>query len=64
LKFSAVIDALRRNLDRTFPERGRRRSAPLPHLPERRFNLKLGRFGAFIGCQIIPNCRFTRQLGR
>jgi DNA topoisomerase-1 len=26
--------------------------------------LKLGRFGAFIGCSNYPECRFTRQLGR
>jgi DNA topoisomerase-1 len=26
-------------------------------------NLKLGRFGAFIGCSNYPDCRYTRQLG-
>ena len=29
-----------------------------------RLGLKLGRFGAFIGCSNYPECRFTRQLGR
>src|SRR5262249_14163789 len=29
-----------------------------------RLNLKLGRFGAFIGCSNYPECRYTRQLGR
>ncbi len=26
-------------------------------------NLKLGRFGAFVGCTNYPDCKFTRQLG-
>ena len=26
-------------------------------------NLKLGRFGAFVGCTSYPECKFTRQLG-
>jgi DNA topoisomerase-1 len=26
-------------------------------------NLKLGRFGAFVGCTNYPECKFTRQLG-
>ena len=28
-----------------------------------RLSLKLGRFGAFIGCSNYPECRFTRRLG-
>src|SRR5215472_6973331 len=28
-----------------------------------RLGLKLGRFGAFIGCSNYPECKFTRQLG-
>jgi DNA topoisomerase-1 len=28
-----------------------------------RLNLKLGRFGAFIGCTNYPECKFTKQLG-
>jgi DNA topoisomerase-1 len=28
-----------------------------------RLNLKLGRFGAFIGCSNYPECNFTKQLG-
>jgi DNA topoisomerase-1 len=27
-------------------------------------SLKLGRFGAFIGCSNYPECRFTRQIGQ
>lgn len=29
-----------------------------------RLGLKLGRFGAFIGCSNYPECRYTRQLGQ
>ena len=28
-----------------------------------RLNLKLGKFGAFIGCTNYPECKFTKQLG-
>ena len=28
-----------------------------------RLSLKLGRFGAFVGCTNYPECKFTRQLG-
>ena len=28
-----------------------------------RLNLKLGRFGAFVGCTNYPDCKFTRQIG-
>ena len=28
-----------------------------------RLNIKVGRFGAFIGCSSYPECRYTRQLG-
>ncbi len=35
-----------------------------PLCGEGRLNLKLGRFGAFVGCTNYPNCRFTRQLAQ
>jgi DNA topoisomerase-1 len=34
-----------------------------PTCGDGRLNLKLGRFGAFIGCTNYPECRFTKQLG-
>ena len=34
-----------------------------PACADGRLNLKLGRFGAFVGCTNYPECRFTRQLG-
>jgi len=29
-----------------------------------KLSLKLGRFGAFVGCSNYPDCRYTRQLGQ
>ena len=37
------------------------RSCPLCH--EGRLSLKLGRYGAFVGCSNYPDCKYTRQLG-
>jgi DNA topoisomerase-1 len=34
-----------------------------PVCGEGKLSLKLGRFGAFIGCSNYPNCRYTRALG-
>ena len=42
--------------------RRRRRSARLPACGNGRLSLKLGKFGAFIGCSNYPECRYTRQL--
>ena len=33
-----------------------------PSCADGRLNLKLGRYGAFIGCSNYPDCRFTRRL--
>jgi len=35
-----------------------------PVCGEGRLSLKLGRFGAFVGCSNYPACRYTRQLGQ
>jgi DNA topoisomerase-1 len=34
-----------------------------PSCGDGRLSLKLGKFGAFIGCSNYPECKFTRQLG-
>ena len=34
-----------------------------PSCENGRLNLKLGRFGAFVGCSNYPECKFTRQIG-
>lgn len=33
-----------------------------PSCDDGRLNLKVGKFGAFVGCSNYPECRFTRQL--
>ncbi len=60
-----VLDALDEMLGpHIFPPRdGRQRPAALPDLRRRAScRLKLGKFGAFVGCSNYPECRYTRQL--
>jgi DNA topoisomerase-1 len=35
-----------------------------PNCGDGRLSLKLGRFGAFVGCSNYPECRYTRRLGQ
>ena len=64
LRVAEVLDALDALLGpHFFPERedgGDPRSCPTCH--SGRLSLKLGKFGAFIGCSAYPECRFTRPL--
>ena len=66
LKFASVIDALDEALaPHIFPpnaDGGDPRRCP--GCGDGRLNLKLGRFGAFVGCSNYPECKYTRQLGR
>ncbi len=66
LKFADVVSALDAILGpHMFPTREDGADARLcPVCGNGRLGLKLGRFGAFIGCSNYPECRFTRQLGR
>jgi DNA topoisomerase-1 len=66
LKFSEVITALDAILaPHMFPAREDGTDPRVcPTCGSGRLNLKLGRFGAFIGCTNYPECRYTRQLGR
>ncbi len=65
LRVSAVLDALNDLLEpHIFP--AREDGAPprqCPSCATGQLSLKLGRFGAFVGCSNYPECRFTRQLG-
>jgi DNA topoisomerase I len=62
---SQVIDALNLLLaDHLFPPRpdgADPRECPSCKIGQ--LSLKLGKFGAFVGCSNYPECRFTRQLG-
>jgi DNA topoisomerase-1 len=65
LTITAVLEALDAELGRHFfPENGSGADPRLcPNCGAGRLSLKLGRFGAFIGCSNYPECRFTRPLG-
>ncbi len=65
LRVSEVLDALNEELAaHVFPPRADG-SEPraCPSCGGGRLSLKLGKFGAFIGCSNYPECRYTRQLG-
>jgi DNA topoisomerase-1 len=65
LKIRDVIDELDKVLSpHIFPD-GEPGIDPrkCPSCETGRLNLKLGRFGAFVGCTNYPECKFTRQLG-
>src|SRR5436190_436619 len=64
LTISQVLKALDEDLGRHFfPENGAGTDPRIcPVCGAGRLSLKLGKFGAFIGCSNYPNCRFTRPL--
>jgi DNA topoisomerase-1 len=65
LTIGQVLAALDEGLGRHFfPDDGSGRDPRrCPVCEAGRLSLKLGRFGAFIGCSNYPNCRYTRALG-
>jgi DNA topoisomerase-1 len=65
LKISQVIDELDSVLSPHIFPPGEEGVDPrkCPACAEGRLNLKLGRFGAFVGCTNYPECKFTRQIG-
>ena len=64
LSISQVLDVLDSELGpHFFPERTDGSDPRLcPTCAEGRLSLKLGKFGAFIGCSRYPDCRYTRPL--
>ena len=66
LKISDVLTALDRDLGPHFfptDEQGDTEAARVcPGCGKGRLSMKLGRYGAFIGCSNYPDCRYTRQL--
>ena len=64
LRITQVLDALNDLLGpHIFPEPAEGGDArACPSCAEGRLSLKVGRYGAFIGCSNYPDCRFTRQL--
>jgi len=67
LSITEVLDALDADLGAHFfpaDENGDDTAARLcPACKAGRLNLKLGKFGAFIGCAKYPDCRYTRRFG-
>ncbi|MBL6852508.1 MAG: type I DNA topoisomerase [Alphaproteobacteria bacterium] len=66
LKISNVIDAMNDILGHHMFPANADGSNPrtCPTCGNGELSLKLGRFGAFIGCSNYPECRFTRQIGQ
>jgi DNA topoisomerase-1 len=64
LRVTEVLDALNELLaPHIFPPRADGiDSRKCPSCKTGRLSLKLGKFGAFIGCSTYPDCRFTRQM--
>ncbi len=64
VRITQVLDALNDLLEpHIFPARAD--GAPVRQCPQcgnGQLSLKVGRFGAFIGCSNYPECRFTRQM--
>jgi DNA topoisomerase-1 len=65
LTIGQVLKSLDEELGRHFfPDDGSGRDPRrCPVCDGGKLSLKLGRFGAFIGCSNYPNCRYTRALG-
>ena len=65
LKISQVIDELDHVLGPHIfpPSEDGADPRKCPACADGRLNLKLGRFGAFVGCSNYPECKFTRQIG-
>jgi DNA topoisomerase-1 len=64
LRVSEVLDALNELLGpHIFPDKGDGTDPrTCPSCGTGRLSLKVGKYGAFIGCSNYPECRFTRQL--
>jgi DNA topoisomerase-1 len=64
LRITQVLDALNDLLGpHIFPDQGQGTDPrACPSCGIGRLSLKVGKFGAFIGCSNYPDCRFTRQL--
>ncbi|CEJ13178.1 DNA topoisomerase 1 [bacterium YEK0313] len=64
LRVADVLSALNESLGpHIFPDRGDGTNPRLcPTCGSGTLSLKLGKFGAFIGCSNYPECRYTRQL--
>ena len=65
LRTGQVLEALNEALaPHIFPDKGDGADARVcPTCGDGKLSLKLGKYGAFIGCSNYPECRYTRQIG-
>ncbi|MEF2545670.1 type I DNA topoisomerase [Aurantimonas sp. E1-2-R+4] len=65
LRVTDVLDALNEELGPLVfpPKEDGTEPRACPRCGEGKLSLKLGKFGAFVGCSNYPECGFTRQLG-
>ena len=66
LTITDVIDHLDQDLEQVFFTRMRmvKLSVSVRNVSTGRLGLKLGKFGAFIGCSNYPECSYTRQINQ
>ena len=63
LRIAQVLDALNELLGpHIFPDTGDGKPRACPACGDGQLSLKVGKFGAFVGCSNYPDCRYTRQL--
>jgi DNA topoisomerase-1 len=64
LRVTNVLDALNEILaPHIFPPKpDGEEPRKCPSCPDGQLSLKIGKFGAFVGCSNYPNCRYTRQI--
>ncbi len=63
LRITHVLDYLNEALaSSVFPREGDRDSRLCPKCDKGQLSIRIGRFGAFVGCGNYPECKFTRSL--
>lgn len=57
-----IVESIERILeDDIYPDQGNGNRRACPSCKDGTLNLKLGKFGAFIGCSAYPDCRYTKN---
>ncbi len=57
-----IVESIERILeDDIYPDQGDGNRRACPSCKDGTLNLKLGKFGAFIGCSAYPDCRYTKN---
>jgi len=63
LTITEVIDTLDHQLEKIlYADAGDANARVCPKCTEGKLSLKLGKFGAFVGCSKYPDCRYTRPI--